>query len=67
MYILVAGILALFAATAVNAGPVPETNSQRLARGLPPRAPKFGRTLPGHVFDRDATPTFGPFKLCEFT
>jgi len=34
--------------------PLPETNAQRLARGLPPAAPKFGRFLPGK---RTGSPT----------
>lgn len=40
--------------------PLQETNSQRMARGLPPSPPRFGRILPGNVQARnDPTPTFG--------
>jgi hypothetical protein len=38
------------AATIYVAGfPFQETNAQRMARGLPPSPPKFGRQLPGKV------------------
>jgi len=36
-------------ATLTGATPENWTNSQRLARGLPPLSPKFGRTLPGYA------------------
>jgi hypothetical protein len=40
-----------------------DSNAQRLARGLPPRSPKFGRTLPGFVQARDnPTPAFGALR-----
>ncbi|TFK61927.1 hypothetical protein BDN72DRAFT_418670 [Pluteus cervinus] len=38
----------------VDAAPIPNTNAARLARGLPPARPRFGRNLPGVV--REPTP-----------
>ncbi|KAG5641911.1 hypothetical protein DXG03_003978 [Asterophora parasitica] len=43
---IVAALIAAFASSA-SCSPVQETNAQRMARGLPPLAPKFGRTVPG--------------------
>jgi len=61
MHILVTALFALFAIAATSAALVDrDTNAQRLARGLPPRSPKFRRTLPGYVQARDdPTPAFG--------
>ncbi|KIJ20895.1 hypothetical protein PAXINDRAFT_165723 [Paxillus involutus ATCC 200175] len=44
----VACLALLFAALTI-AAPQDWTNAQRLARGLPPSPPKFGRILPGYV------------------
>ncbi|KAF9466089.1 hypothetical protein BDZ94DRAFT_1234072 [Collybia nuda] len=43
----IATSLILTLLSSVSCKPVHETNAQRMARGLPPSAPKFGRTLPG--------------------
>lgn len=48
-------LLAIFVSPA-DCTPVQETNARRMARGLPPRAPKFGRNLPGMREIRQATP-----------
>jgi hypothetical protein len=32
-----------------------ETNAQRMARGLPPSPPRFGRNLPGKIMDARGT------------
>jgi len=48
-------LLAVFA-TPATCGVVQETNWQRMARGLPPLAPKFGRNVPGRSEARQATP-----------
>ncbi|GLB41930.1 hypothetical protein LshimejAT787_1005300 [Lyophyllum shimeji] len=52
---LIVTLLAAFATSAAS-GPAQETNGQRMARGLPPLAPKFGRNVPGRSGVRRATP-----------
>ncbi|KAG6919514.1 hypothetical protein DXG01_005104 [Tephrocybe rancida] len=54
---VVVALLAIFACPAA-CGPA-ETNGQRMARGLPPLPPKFGRTLPGRRDSRQPTPAWG--------
>jgi hypothetical protein len=59
MHFSVAAIFTLLLSTvAALPAPTEESNAQRLARGLPPRAPKFGRNLPGvpQLIDGAATP-----------
>ncbi|KAF9240656.1 hypothetical protein BU15DRAFT_73887 [Melanogaster broomeanus] len=50
MHLFFVGCLALLFAALTGAAPENWTNAQRLARGLPPLPPKFGRTLPGHAW-----------------
>ncbi|RDB20819.1 hypothetical protein Hypma_012022 [Hypsizygus marmoreus] len=38
--------------------PTQETNAQRMARGLPPSPPKFGRNVPGRIQVRQPTPVW---------
>lgn len=40
----------------VSCEPVYETNASRMARGLPPSPPRFGRTVPGA---REPTVAYG--------
>ncbi|KAF8074846.1 hypothetical protein FPV67DRAFT_601190 [Lyophyllum atratum] len=52
---VIAALLAAFA-TSAACDRVQETNGQRMARGLPPLAPKFGRNVPGRRQVKRATP-----------
>lgn len=51
---IVLSFIACFIVSVAGA-PIQETNAQRMARGLPPSPPRFGRALPGMVMAR--TPT----------
>ncbi|KAF5383862.1 hypothetical protein D9615_003632 [Tricholomella constricta] len=53
----VVAIIAAFISP-VACGTVQETNAQRMARGLPPLAPKFGRNVPGRRELRQSTPAW---------
>ncbi|KAF8845105.1 hypothetical protein BDN67DRAFT_1007473 [Paxillus ammoniavirescens] len=49
MHAFFVACLALLFAALTAAAPEDWTNAQRLARGLPPSPPKFGRILPGYA------------------
>jgi len=55
----------------VAGSPLPDTNAARLARGLPPAAPKFGRYLPGKRGTATTPPSAGtspvPPGTCDET
>ncbi|KAG6813167.1 hypothetical protein H0H92_013574 [Tricholoma furcatifolium] len=57
-------VVSLLAALAshVSCGPA-ETNGQRMARGLPPLPPKFGRTVPGKRDPWQPTPAWGCLEV----
>ena len=56
----IAALVFVFYCSIVAVAVPAESNAQRLARGLPPLRPNFGRTKPGFMqsFD-DPTPIFG--------
>jgi hypothetical protein len=58
MLSLYAALLVLVTAAGISAAPA-ESNAQRLARGLPPLKPRFGRNLPGVIQIWYPTPVFG--------
>jgi len=60
MRLIISALVAVAVATCAIAG---ESNAQRLSRGLPPRSPKFGRTLPGFAQAQDdPTPAYGALR-----
>lgn len=67
--LFVAAIVTLFVPVACYPLLGRETNAQRMARGLPPSPPKFGRNLPGRALAINARGTPSeipcPFFLLE--
>jgi|ERR1700722_376914 len=61
MHIIAAVVFGLSVGAFTVAAPA-ESNGERLARGLPPLRPEFGRILPGFVNTHNPTPAFGLYN-----